>query len=58
MLIPRTTSPSEKYFYLENDEDIFYSICAAQPPEAYLPLAAGKLLDMARQYFKNGSLGL
>ena len=58
MLIPRTTSPSEKYFYLENDEDIFYSICAARPPEAYLPLAAGKLLDMARQYFKNGSLGI
>ncbi|MCB6345740.1 LysR family transcriptional regulator [Enterocloster lavalensis] len=58
MLIPRTTSPSEKYFYLENDEDIFYSICTARSPESYLPLAAGKLLDMARQYFKNGSLGI
>lgn len=55
MLIPRLTGPSEKYFYIEGDENIFYSICAAWPPEGYLPSATQKLLEMARHYFENSS---
>lgn len=51
MLLPRLTNPRESYFYLKHDEGIFYSVCIASSPDGYIPLAAQKLYEMAREYF-------
>ena len=52
VLSTKFVSPDEVYFYLEDNLDTTYRLCAAWPEDGDLPLAARTLIQMGREFFE------